>query len=209
MLEAVISGLLLGLALVFSVGPVIFTIIKLRVNYGISSAFYFIGGVWLSDLVWVVSANFFGSFLVELIKYNQVISWLGGGFLIGLGLFYLLFKKQPQSREMEGDIEVSGRTHAGLFITGFLINTLNPAVIGLWLAAATKAFNNGVDQRFVLFAICLVLNMGADIAKINLAGKLKKRLTPSNIQIVNKISGLLYLGFGIALILGNNGGNGA
>ena len=207
MLDAVISGLLLGLALIFSVGPVIFTIIKLRVNYGISSAFYFIGGVWLSDLVWVVSANFFGSFLIELIRYNQVISWLGGGFLIGLGLFNLLFKKLPKSQELEGKIEVSGRTHAGLLITGFLINTLNPAVIGLWLAAATKAFGNSIDERFVLFAICLVLNMGADVAKIKLAGKLKTRLTPSNIQIVNKISGLLYLGFGLALIFGNHGGH--
>jgi len=53
----------------------------------------------------------------------------------------------------------------------------------------------------------LALNMGADVAKIKLAGKLKARLTPSNIQIVNKISGLLYLGFGLALIFGNQGGH--
>ena len=45
MTEAVVSGLLLGLALVFSVGPVRFTIIKLRINYGLASAFYFIAGV--------------------------------------------------------------------------------------------------------------------------------------------------------------------
>ena len=59
MTEAIVSGLLLGLALVFSVGPVIFTILKLRINYGISSAFYFIAGVWLSDLLWVLTANLF------------------------------------------------------------------------------------------------------------------------------------------------------
>ena len=65
MTDAVLSGLLLGLALVFSVGPVIFTIIKLRINYGLSSAFYFISGVWLSDLLWVLTANIFGGWLGE------------------------------------------------------------------------------------------------------------------------------------------------
>jgi threonine/homoserine/homoserine lactone efflux protein len=202
MIDAIISGFLLGMALVFSVGPVIFTIIKLRINYGLKSAFYFIGGVWLSDLVWVVAANFFGSFLLELIKFNKTISWLGGAFLVGLGIFYLFFKKQPSEDQMEDGIEVSGRTNAGLFITGFLINTLNPAVIALWLAAATKAVSNSIDERVVLFAICLSLNMLADVLKIYLAGKLKKKLTMKTIKIVNMISGLLYIGFGIALIYG-------
>ncbi len=205
MIEAIISGCLLGMALVFSVGPVIFTIIKLRVNYGIKSAFYFIAGVWLSDVVWVVAANFFGSFLIQLIKFNKTISWLGGTFLIGLGLFYLLFKKYPDKSQLEDGIQVSGRTHAGLFITGFLINTLNPAVIALWLAAATKAVSNEIDERVVLFAICLALNMSADVLKIYLSGKLKAKLTERNINIVNKISGLLYIGFGAALIIGAYG----
>ena len=75
MTDAIISGLILGLASVFSVGPVVFTIIKLRINYGIKSAFYFIAGVWLSDLIMVFLANFFGhSFKIFgfLIKNNRV-----------------------------------------------------------------------------------------------------------------------------------------
>jgi len=46
MVDAIVSGLLLGFALLFSVGPVIFTIIKLRINYGISSAFFFLSAVY-------------------------------------------------------------------------------------------------------------------------------------------------------------------
>ena len=68
MTDAIISGLILGLALVFSVGPVVFTIIKLRINYGIKSAFYFIAGVWLSDIIIVLLANFFGEFMGRLIE---------------------------------------------------------------------------------------------------------------------------------------------
>jgi threonine/homoserine/homoserine lactone efflux protein len=202
MTDAIISGFLLGMALVFSVGPVVFTIIKLRINYGISSAFYFISGVWLSDIIWVITANIFGGLLGEMIVYKKEIGICGGIFLMGLGLFYLFFKKYHTKEEMDNGVKIAGTTHAKLFITGFLINTLNPAVIALWIAASTKAISNSFDERVVIFAICLALNMGADIAKINLAGKLRNKLTNKNIGIINKISGLLFIAFGLALLLG-------
>ena len=91
-------------------------------------------------------------------------------------------------------------THTGLFITGFLINTLNPGVIGLWLAATTKSISFTLEQKIITFSICLGLNIVADILKIRLTGKLGKKLTSKNITIINKISGLMYLAFGIALI---------
>lgn len=202
MINAILSGIILGLALVFSVGPVIFTIIKLRISYGISSAFYFISGVWLSDIIWVFTANFFGELLSEIIIYKKEIAIAGGIFLIGLGLFYLFIKKYHSKEEIDNGIKIASTTHAKLFITGFLINTLNPAVIALWLAAATKSLSDSLDQRIVVFSICLFINMGSDIAKINLAGKLKNKLTEKNINIINKISGLLFIAFGIALMLG-------
>ncbi len=202
MTDAIISGLLLGLALVFSVGPVIFTIIKLRINYGVSSAFYFIAGVWLSDILWVLTANVFGDLLGALIVYKKSIGIAGGIFLISLGIFYLFFKKYHTKDELDKGVRIAGTTHAKLFLTGFLINTLNPGVIALWFAAATKSLSNTFNQRVVIFAICIILNMSADILKINLAGKLRKKLNDRNITIINKISGLLFLAFGVALLIG-------
>lgn len=202
MTDAIISGLLLGLALVFSVGPVVFTIIKLRINYGMSSAFYFITGVWLSDIIWVLTANLFSGLLSEVIVFKKEIGVAGGLFLIGLGIFYLFFKKYHSKEEVDNGVKIAGTTHVKLFFTGFLINTLNPAVIALWLASSTKALSNNLDERIVIFSICLFLNMSADIAKINLAGKLRTKLTDKNISIINKISGLLFIAFGLALMLG-------
>ena len=202
MTEAIIAGLLLGLALVFSVGPVIFTIIKLRINYGLSSAFYFIGGVWLSDIVWVVTANAFGQLLEDLIIYKVQIGTFGGIFLISLGVYYLFFKKYHTKGELDQGVKIGNATHARLFITGFLLNTLNPGVIALWLAAATKSTGEPLKYIVATFSVCLGINIAADIFKINLAGRLRKKLTDKNITIINKISGLLFLGFGVALILG-------
>ena len=202
MTEAIISGLLLGLALVFSVGPVIFTILKLRINYGLSSAFWFIFGVWLSDIIWVLTANVFGSLLESLKTYRLPIGTAGGVFLIGLGIYYLFFKRYHSKAELDEGVKIKSTTHARLFITGFLINTLNPGVIALWLAAATKSLSSTLEEKVVTFSICLAMNISADFFKINLAGKLQKKLNDKNIKIVNKISGFMFLAFGIALILG-------
>lgn len=204
MTDAILSGFLLGLALVFSVGPVIFTIIKLRINYGLISAFYFIAGVWLSDFLWVVTANFFGSSLTTLIDYKKPIGITGGLFLMALGIYYLFFKKYHTKEELDSGVRIAGTTHLRIFITGFLINTLNPGVIALWFAATTKTIANAytTNERIITFSICLLLNMLADILKINLAGKLRKKLTDRNIAIVNKISGSLFLVFGLALMIG-------
>lgn len=202
MIEAIVAGLILGMALIFSVGPVIFTIIKLRINYGLVSAFYFIAGVWLSDLLWIVVANLFSNLLESLVTYKLEIGTMGGLFLISLGVFYLFFKKYHSKAALDNGVKIHATTHAKLFITGFLINTLNPGVIALWLAAATNAIGTTTQQKLITFSICLLINIGADFLKINLAGKLRAKLNDKNIVIINKISGLMFLVFGLLLIFG-------
>jgi threonine/homoserine/homoserine lactone efflux protein len=201
MTDAIISGLILGLALVFSVGPVVFTIIKLRINYGIKSAFYFITGVWVSDTIMVFLANFFGEFMGQLNEYKKSIGICGGIFLIGLGLFYLFFKRYKKDEKLESGVRISSTTNIKLLITGFLINTLNPSVIGLWLAASTRSIGQRIDEKITIFSVCLTINILADILKINLAGKLKKSLTERNMHYINIISGLLFVAFGIVLMV--------
>lgn len=203
MTDAIISGLLLGFALVFSVGPVIFTIIKVRVNYGISSALYFTSGVWLSDLLLVIAANFFGNWLGELFAYKKSIGTAGGIFLIGLGLFYVFFKKYEKQDETNNIIKVTGSKHARLLVTGFLINTLNPSVIALWLAASTNSISMKLEHKIVLFTLCLSINIAADILKVYLSGKLKSKLNEKNIIRINRIAGFLFVAFGMALLYGS------
>ena len=200
MTDAILSGFLLGLALVLSVGPVIFTIIKLRLNYGLASAFYFISGVWLSDLLWIITANFFGGLLGEVIAFKKEIGIAGGIFLMLLGAFYLFFKKYHTNQNIESGIKIANTTHAKLFLTGFLINTLNPGVIGLWFAATTKSLSNTFEERVVIFSICIFINVASDILKIKLAGKLRNKLNEKNIAIINKIAGLIYAAFGLVLL---------
>jgi len=204
MTDAILSGTLLGLALVFSLGPVVFTIIKLRISYGLASAYSFMAGVWLSDIIWVTTANLFGGLLENLIDHKLKIGITGGVFLIGLGVFYLFLKKYHSREEIDAGISIGASTYARLFLTGLFMNLLNPGVIALWFAAATKSIANAytVNERLLSFSICLGIMMTADLLKIKLAGSLRNKLTDRNIAIINKISGLMFLLFGVALIIG-------
>jgi len=202
MTEAVLKGLAISLLLVFSVGPIVFTIIKQSIVNGRMGGFSFVAGIWLSDLLIVILSNVFSEAVTSLLHFKKAIGLTGSLFLLGMGIFYLFFKKLKLRGAEDSVIRISGGTHARLVIAGFFINILNPAVIAFWLTTATTlAIGNSVRDRIVIFSTCILVNFGADVGKVLLAGKLSKKLTHRNIELINKISGLLLLIFGIALFL--------
>jgi threonine/homoserine/homoserine lactone efflux protein len=203
MIDALLKGFAISLLLVFSVGPVIFTIIKQSINNGRAGGFSFVGGVWLSDLLLVVLSNAFSEWVSELMNFKKTIGFTGSLFLIGMGVFFVFFKKVKKRSEEEAAIRVSKGTHAKLIASGFLINTLNPAVIAFWLTTATTiALQSSVKDRIIIFGTCLALNMGADVLKVTLAGKLRDKLTDKNISLINRLSGGLLIVFGLVLLFG-------
>ena len=204
MWEAIVSGLTLGLVLAISVGPVIFTIIKQSLNNGKEGGFCFVAGVWLSDIVLVVLSNVFSEMVTSLMVYKKSLGIIGSAFLILMGVFYVFFKKiKLQAGADQAVSRFRKRDMAKIFSSGFLINTLNPNVFIFWLGTATTfAIKYSFQQRLTIFTVCLALNIAADIFKVLMAGKLRNRLTLHNISVINKISGTILIGFGIALLLG-------
>ena len=69
-------------------------------------------------------------------------------------------------------------------------------------AATAIAVTNTIKERIVIFATALLINMTADVGKVTLAGKLRSKLTVRNIRLINKVSGLILLIFGTALLSG-------
>jgi threonine/homoserine/homoserine lactone efflux protein len=202
MTEALLKGLALGFLLALSVGPVIFTIIKQSLNNGYKGGFAFVIGVWISDIFWVVLGNAFSELVAKLLEYQRIIGYGGSGFLIGLGVFYVFFKKVKLNTDTT-ELKFSKKDYAAITLSGFLINTLNPSVILFWLVNATAfAVTHTFRQRILIFSICLLFNMVADILKVLGAGKLRKRLTSHNISIINKVSGTILIGFGLVLLWG-------
>lgn len=202
-LEAILKGLAMGLLLALSVGPVIFTIIKQSINNGRSGGFSFVLGVWFSDFLLIVLSNAFSEWVTQLLDFKIQIGIVGSAFLIGMGLFYLLFKKVKIHPEDISLPPLKSSDHAKIALQGFLLNTLNPAVMAFWLTAATAiAITHSIRDRIIIFSTALAMNIGADIIKITLAGKLRKKLTIRNIRLINKISGLILIVFGAVLLIG-------
>lgn len=202
MSEALWKGLVLGFILALSVGPVIFTIIKQSIVNGHEGGFSFVTGVWVSDLVLVIVSNGFSELVKELLEYKRAIGYGGSLFLLGLGVFYLFFKKVQSIPTGENVlIRLGKKDYTQIFLQGFLINTLNPNVIIFWLVNATAfAVSHTLQQRIIIFTTCIVFNMLADSAKVLAAGSLRKKLTASNILLITRISGGILIGFAIALI---------
>jgi threonine/homoserine/homoserine lactone efflux protein len=91
---------------------------------------------------------------------------------------------------------------ARIFASGFIINTLNPGVILFWLGNATVlSVDHTLQERIVIFSVCLLVNMAADVGKVMMAGKLRNKLTLRALTIVNKISGSILIIFGLALVV--------
>ncbi|RYY48803.1 MAG: lysine transporter LysE [Chitinophagaceae bacterium] len=212
MFEAFLKGLAISLLLIFSVGPVIFTVIKQSVNHGRTGGFSFVGGVWLSDIMWIVLSVSFSEVVKKLMDFKVPIGIGGCCFLIGMGVYFTFFKKITP-RKLQEPLEIAGdeitetgrkkTNYLAIFTSGFVINTLNPAVISFWvLMAASLAAIYSFEEQVVVFATCLSVNILADIGKVMGAGILGKKLSDKNILLINRLSGMLYLGFGITVLTG-------
>lgn len=204
MIESIIKGSGLGLILAISVGPVIFTILKQSINNGHKGGFSFVAGVWLSDIILVAISNMFSSIVVEALAFKNTIGYTGATFVISLGIYYLFFKKVYFGEDKNVLLVQFGKkAFTKAFMSGFLINTLNPSVMLFWLINATAfAASHTITERIVIFGVCLLINIVADIMKVMLAAKVRHSLTPHNIRIINKISGSILILFGVAIIYG-------
>src|SRR5579872_544811 len=204
MMETVLKGLLLGAVLALSVGPIIFTIIKQSLNNGHKGGFSFVAGVWLSDILLVVLSNTVTALVSEALTHSRVIAFGGSVFLIAMGIYFAFFKKVSLAKDAAGnEARFRKRDMARVFASGFIINTLNPAVIFFWLGNATVlSATHTLRERVIIFSIALLINMSADVGKVMMAGRIRNKLTLKTLTVINRISGTILIGFGMFLLWG-------
>jgi len=198
--DAVFKGLFFGLYMAISVGPTLFAIIKYSMDNSHKAGLSFVLGVSLSDVIYVTIANLAAGWLKELDKYSKYISVGGGLLLIIIGAIGV-FAKPTKVVEGKPITTIKGAHYAKIFMSGFLINTINPGVMLSWLGMVTTCANKTIGYRFILFAVCLVFILSIDFLKVFLAGKLRVYLTPKRLVQVQKASSFIILALGIVLLV--------
>ena len=203
MIEAIIKGLGFGLLLSIAVGPVLFAIIKQSLNNGYRGGLSFVAGVSASDITLVIISSIFTELVAQLELYRKQIGIAGCVFLLSMGVYFLFFKKVNVNEQgQQVFYKFRKRDYVRLFLSGYFMNTLNPGIFIFWITISTTINPHSVNNRIIIYATCLMFVLATDIIKVLLACKIRNRLTPHNIHIINRVNGVILIGFAIALIWG-------
>ena len=202
MWEAILKGLGFGLLLSIAVGPVLLSIIKQSLNNGHRGGFAFIFGVSASDIFLVLISNVFTQLFNSIREYETEVGIGGCIFLVSMGIYYFFFKKVKVNEEGKQIFRMRKRDFVRVFFSGFFMNTLNPGIFLFWITTSTAVITHSVRERIIIFNTCLGWRLGTDILQVLLAAKIRNRLTPHNIHILNRINGVILILFGLGLIYG-------
>jgi threonine/homoserine/homoserine lactone efflux protein len=199
MTAIILKGFGLGLLLSISVGPIVFTIIKLSLRSGHKAGYSFALGVSASDILLVLTGNMAAELLRTALDFEMTIALTGAAILFLMGAYSFFFRKDPKMDNSPLDFSLRKRDIAKYGMQGFLINTLNPGAIFFWVTACTAFAYLPFKERTVLFASCLVVVVAADLLKVVLSGQLRRWLTPHTLHIINRVSAIILMGFGLVI----------
>ncbi len=196
MIEAIISGIGIGIVLTFITGPVFFALIKTSIEKGFHAGVALALGVVTSDVVFV-GTIIFGSQLFDIPP--AVKEWLGIAgsiILFSIGIYYLL-KKADVSYNTHTPASVN---RAGYFFKGFLMCIFNPTLLFHWITVigtASTVYHLGVPHRqlkiAIMFLTILIVQFGADTTKAFYANKLRDRISVKLVHRLNYIAGIALI----------------
>jgi threonine/homoserine/homoserine lactone efflux protein len=199
MIEPILSGMTFGLVLAAMLGPVFFTLLQTSLHEGFKAGFFLALGVFISDATLITVCYSFASLINLLDDHSKIMAWVGGILLIGFGV-YTFFNRIKLK-----DVDDNKKTvHAHFILKGFLLNLFNPAVLFFWLGVVglvTVKENYTKTHEIIFFGSTLLIVLSTDLLKCYVAQKIKKILQPNVMLWLNRIIGIVLVGFGVNMII--------
>jgi threonine/homoserine/homoserine lactone efflux protein len=200
------NAFLIGFFMAFMIGPVFFMLIQTSILKGARAAIVFDLGVILGDLCFILIAYYGSRSLLEKIKDDPRLFFLGGLVLIIYGLItYLEKENKKEALESAKLVNVPiQNNYLKLFFKGFFLNFINVGVLAFWLGTVLvigPTLKMNQTAIFWYFGTILLAYFLTDLGKIFLAKQLKNKMTPAVIFRVKKIMGIILIICGVFLIL--------
>jgi len=198
MIEAILQGIGAGILFSFLTGPVFFSMIKTSIEKGFKAGFSLAIGVVFSDIIFISLTIFSSRFVNYNAAYNQYIGIIGGLFLLGVGLYYLINKVKVNYETAE-ILKVRKR---GYIIKGFLMCLLSPTTLMFWImvgGVVSAQLHYDMDEKVVFFVVAMASQLSVDFIKTYYAAKLRYRIREKNIKVLNRIAGAVIIIFALRL----------
>ena len=200
------NAFLIGFFMAFMIGPVFFMLIQTSILKGARAAIIFDLGVILGDLCFILIAYYGSRSLLEEIKDDPRLFFLGGLVLIIYGLItYLEKENKKEALESANSLKVPiQNNYLKLFFKGFFLNFINVGVLAFWLGTVLvigPTLKMNQSAIFWYFGTVLLSYFVTDLGKIFLAKQLKNKMTPPVIFRIKKIMGVILIICGVFLML--------
>lgn len=196
-----IEGLLSGLLLACSLGPIFIALTQTSLEKGIKPGITVGVGIWFSDIIIVLLMYKFLNTIKSTIESDTFHFWMGlsGAIILLIFGIALLLKKPVLNYE---DIKIKKSDYLSFWLKGFLVNTINPFTFIFWMGIiSTYMIGRQVSgsQLTILLTTIIAVIILSDTFKVYLAHFLKKWLTPRHIDKISNFSGILLIIFGLFL----------
>jgi threonine/homoserine/homoserine lactone efflux protein len=200
------NAFLIGFFMAFMIGPVFFMLIQTSILKGARAAIAFDLGVILGDISFILIAYYGSKSLLEKIKDDPRLFFIGGLVLIIYGLI-TYFDKQNKKEALEDAKLVYvpiKNNYIKLFFKGYFLNFINVGVLAFWLGTVLvigPTLKMNESAIFWYFATIILGYMVTDLGKILLAKQLKNKMTPTVIYRLKRIMGIILIVCGVFLML--------
>ena len=205
-MNLILDGLLLGLTLAILLGPIFVALTQTGIQRGIRAGLSVGTGIWISDVLVIVTAYFFIKEIDEIAQnksFHQWMGWIGGLILIIFGIISLV--KKPKLDEKIPAF--NAKSYAGYWTKGFAVNFFNPFTFVFWISVMTTyVIGKKIDgpDATLLFGSIMFTIIVTDSLKVVLAKLIRKKLTHNHIILFGKLAGIILITFGVILILRTN-----
>jgi threonine/homoserine/homoserine lactone efflux protein len=200
MFEAIIQGIGAGVLFSFLTGPVFFSMIKTSIEKGFKAGFSLAIGVVLSDIIFISATIFSARFVVYNSKYNQYIGIIGGLFLLGVGLYYLI-NKVKVNYDLKSTDNIK---RSGYMLKGFLMCLLSPTTLMFWIMVGgfvSVQLHFETAEKISFFVVAMATQLTVDAVKTFYAAKLRYKIKEKSIQNLNRVAGAVIIIFAIRLFI--------